>query len=85
MGGMSGAEIVVGTGTGLEATDTVLTIGAQHPSTAEHEPATRSADRADGGHRALDRWLSSSSPRESTMLWPRTSMSGIESRSALRP
>src|SRR5689334_19415576 len=30
---MSGAEIVVGTGTGLEATDTVLTIGAQHPST----------------------------------------------------
>jgi NADH-quinone oxidoreductase subunit D len=30
---MSGAEIVVGTGTGLETTDTVLTIGAQHPST----------------------------------------------------
>jgi NADH-quinone oxidoreductase subunit D len=30
---MSGAEFVVGTGTGLEATDTVLTIGAQHPST----------------------------------------------------
>src|SRR5215813_10483301 len=27
------AEIVVGTGTGLEVTDTVLTIGAQHPST----------------------------------------------------
>jgi NADH-quinone oxidoreductase subunit D len=27
------AEMVVGTGTGLEVTDTVLTIGAQHPST----------------------------------------------------
>jgi NADH-quinone oxidoreductase subunit D len=28
-----GTEIVAGTGTGLEVTDTVLTIGAQHPST----------------------------------------------------
>ena len=32
MSGMP-AEMVVGTGTGLEVTDTVLTIGAQHPST----------------------------------------------------
>src|SRR5215510_2791418 len=30
---MNGVEFVVGTGTGLEVTDTVLTIGAQHPST----------------------------------------------------